>query len=124
MNLFQRSIPFSEGDIEVLLDVEHVNQVYGWLALKKTGLEVRLVPTRENTCADASTFAPFVDHRTRAIGLSSVMFHSGQMNNTSAVFRPRGIHILVDMTQHAGVMPVDLVDVGASATKRLAVPRG
>jgi cysteine desulfurase/selenocysteine lyase len=132
MNLFQRSIPFSEGDNAVLLGVEHVNQVYGWLALKEAGLEVRLVPTQEDTCADASTFAPFVDSRTRAIGLSSVMFHSGQMNNVkdvSASFRPRGIHILVDMTQHVGVMPVDLADVGASAVafschKALGCPTG
>jgi selenocysteine lyase/cysteine desulfurase len=132
MNLFQRSIHLSEGDNVVLLDVEHVNQTYGWLALKEAGLEVRLVPTQEDTCADASTFAPFVDDRTCAIGLSSVMFHSGQMNNVKdvcAFFRPRGIHVLVDMTQHVGVMPIDLADIGASAVafschKALGCPTG
>jgi selenocysteine lyase/cysteine desulfurase len=114
MNLFQRTIPFFKGDNVMPLDVEHVNQVYGWLALKEAGLEVRLVPTQGNTCADASTFAPFVDHRPRAIGLSSVMFHSGQMKNTrkiSAVFRGRGIHILVDDTACWGYARSRLLDV-------------
>ncbi|KAH8807947.1 pyridoxal phosphate-dependent transferase [Xylogone sp. PMI_703] len=132
MNLFQRSVPFSEGDNVVLLDVEHVNQVYGWMALKDAGLDVRFVPTQEDACATSATFMDYVNHRTRAIGLSSVMFHSGQMNNIKEicdVFRPRGIHILVDLTQHIGIMPIDLVDLGVSAAafschKALGCPTG
>ncbi|EXJ95521.1 hypothetical protein A1O1_00643 [Capronia coronata CBS 617.96] len=133
LNLFQRSVKWVPGDNVVLLDVEHPNHAYGWLALQEQGLEVRMVDTTgQELYADASTFEPLVDDRTRAIGLSSVMFHSGQLNGVKDIcdrFRTRNIHVLVDLTQHVGVMPIDLVDLGVSAAafgchKGLAAPTG
>ncbi|EXJ86749.1 hypothetical protein A1O3_03703 [Capronia epimyces CBS 606.96] len=132
LNLFQRSLQFTPGDNVVLLDVEHPNHVYGWLGLVDAGLEVRLVPTGTDTYADADTFQPLVDNRTIAIGLSSIMFHSGQMNNVGDIcsrFRPRGIHVLVDLTQHVGVAQLDLTAWNVSAAafgchKGLGCPSG
>lgn len=120
-----RSIAFKPGDNVVILDSEHPNHAYGWMALREAGLEVRQVPTipeAEATgnvvAATAATFAPFVDDRTRAIGLSSVMFHSGQWNDVAdicATFRPKGIHVLADLTQQAGFAAVDVSALGVSA---------
>lgn len=120
-----RSIPFQPGDNVVLLDSEHPNHAYGWMALRAAGLEVRQVPTipeaeatGEVTAATAATFAPYVDERTRAIGLSSIMFHSGQRNDVAdicAEFRPRGIHVLADLTQQVGFAEVDVAAMGVSA---------
>lgn len=118
---FIRSVPFQPGDNVVVLDTEHPNHAYGWMALRPAGLEVRQVPTlaaSEVTAADAETFAPFVDERTRAIGLSSIMFHSGQRNDVAgicAAFRPRGIHVLADITQQVGFAAVDVKALGVSA---------
>lgn len=122
---FIRSIPFQPGDNVVLLDSEHPNHAYGWMALRAAGLEVRQVPTipeaeatDEVTAATAATFAPYVDDRTRAIGLSSIMFHSGQRNDVADIcskFRPRGIHVLVDMTQQVGFATIDVTAMGVSA---------
>lgn len=132
LNLFQRSLKFERGDNVVILEGEHPSQAYGWLALENQGLEVRLVPM-DNTClANADTFAPYVDDNTIAIGISSVMFHSGQMNDIqdiAAHFRPRGIHVLVDITQHIGVARIDLTAWNISAAafslhKALACPTG
>ncbi|KAJ5379529.1 pyridoxal phosphate-dependent transferase [Penicillium cosmopolitanum] len=85
LNSFIRGIEFTPGDNVAILDSEHPNHAHGWMALREAGLEVRQVPTipeSEKTGnvveADAETFAPYVDGRTRAIGLSSVIFHSGQ----------------------------------------------
>ncbi|KAF7528770.1 hypothetical protein G7054_g10073 [Neopestalotiopsis clavispora] len=96
---FIRSVPLSAGDNVVVLDTEHPNHVYGWMALRRLGVEVRQVPTMveaERTgqvvAATAETFGPFVDDKTKAIGLSSIMFHSGQRNDVAgicAAFRPR-----------------------------------
>ncbi|KAK4871120.1 hypothetical protein LT330_000357 [Penicillium expansum] len=132
LNLFQRSIPFQPGSNVVLLEGEHPNHVYGWLGLIEQGLEVRRIDTKDETYADANTFVPFVDENTIAIGLSSIMFHNGQMNNVQDIcarFRPQGVHVLVDMTQHVGVSPINLTewDVSAAAFgchKGLGCPSG
>lgn len=118
LNLFQRSIPFRPGDNVVVLDSEHPNHSYGWLGLRDQGLEFRRVETNGDFFANAETYAPLVDDRTIAIGLSSIMFHSGQMNDVKNIcdhFRPQGIHVLVDITQHVGVAPIDLTRWGVSA---------
>lgn len=126
LGCFIRSLDFKPGDNVVVLDTEHPNHVYGWMSLCKSGLEVRQVPTiaaaqaagGKVTAANAETFAPYIDERTRAIGLSSIMFHSGQWNDVADIcrtFRPRGIHVLADMTQQVGFAQVDVQALGVSA---------
>ena len=117
---FMHGLRCQPGDNVVILDCEHPNQAYGWLALRPAGVEVRVVPTPKNpqNAANADTFAPFVDSKTRAIGLSSVMFHNGQLNDVADVcgrFRPLGVHVLADLTQQVGFSQVDLGALGASA---------
>ncbi|KAF4458739.1 class IV aminotransferase [Fusarium albosuccineum] len=122
---FIRGLRFKPGDNVVLLDTEHPNHAYQWLSLRSAGLEVRQIPTiteaekqRKVTAANAATFAPYVDDRTIAIGLSSIMFHSGQWNNVGdicATFRPRGIHVVADITQQVGFATVDIQALGVSA---------
>ncbi|RFU30136.1 hypothetical protein B7463_g6215, partial [Scytalidium lignicola] len=132
LNLFQRSIEFQPGSNVVILEDEHPNHAYGWLGLVNQGLEVKRIGMNGATFANANTFAPFVDKKTVAIGISSVMFHTGQMNDIkdiSATYKPRGIHILVDITQHIGVAPIDLTSWNVSAVafachKGLASPNG
>lgn len=132
LNLFQRSLKIKSGDNVVVLDVEHPNHAYGWLGLTELGLKVRLVPTENQFFANAETFAPYVDDRTVAIGVSSVMFHSGQRNDVQDIasrYRPQGIHVLVDITQHIGAGKVDLAAWNVSAAafsmhKALGCPTG
>lgn len=132
LNCFIQCLQFEAGDNVIVLDSEHPNHAYGWMSLRRKGLEVRQVDTKGECFADAATFAPHVDQRTRAIGLSSVMFHSGQKNAVKDIcsqFRSRGIHVLVDMTQQAGFATIDVQDLGVSAAafslhKGLACPTG
>ncbi|RDW68870.1 uncharacterized protein DSM5745_08630 [Aspergillus mulundensis] len=125
LNNFIRGLKFKPGDNVVILDTEHPHHAYAWMALRPLGLEVRQVPTIAEAeragnvvAANAETFAPFVDDRTIAIGLSSIMFHSGQWNdlqNICDVYRPRGIHVLADLTQQVGFAPVDVTKLNVSA---------
>jgi selenocysteine lyase/cysteine desulfurase len=139
LGAFMHGLRFQPGDNVVILASEHPNQAYGWLSLRPKGLEVRLVPTLPMDAAhgrieaaDADTFAPYVDDRTRAIGLSSVMFHTGQLNDVASVcarFRPLGIHVLADLTQQVGFAAVDVTRLGVSAAafslhKGLNTPTG
>jgi hypothetical protein len=94
---FVGSLPLGPDDNIVVLDTEHPNHVYGWMALRRKGVEVRQVPTIDEAektgqvvAATAETFAPFVDDRTKAIGLSSIMFHSGQRTMSRAPVLPSG----------------------------------
>lgn len=139
LGAFMHGLRLRPGDNVVILECEHPNQAYGWLSLRPAGVEVRLVPSTPLNSPDgpiepanADTFAPYVDERTRAVGLSSVMFHSGQLNDVADVcarFRPRGIHVLADLTQHVGFADIDLPALGASAAafsmhKGLNTPTG
>lgn len=132
LNIFQRSLKWQPGANVVVLDTEHPNHVYGWLGLIEQGLEIRHVAVGKSTFADASTFAPYVDEHTVAIGLSSVMFHNGQLNDVRdicEIFRPKGVEVLVDITQHVGVASIDLRAWNVSAAafgchKGLGCPTG
>ncbi|XDG04949.1 hypothetical protein ABKA04_004564 [Annulohypoxylon sp. FPYF3050] len=114
-----------EGDNVVMVDNEHPNMVYCWLALRDRGLEVRIVPTVEDakrtgriTAVGPETLRPWVDGRTRAIGISSITFDAGQMNDVEGIcreFRPRGIHVLADVSQHVGIARIDVQKMGVSA---------
>ncbi|KAK4076581.1 uncharacterized protein Triagg1_4184 [Trichoderma aggressivum f. europaeum] len=136
---FMHGLRFEKGDNVVVIDCEHPNQLYGWLSLREKGLQVRLVPTMAMVAktghieaANANTFAPYVDGKTKAIGLSSVMFHSGQRNDVADVcakFRPQGIHVLADLTQEVGFADVNIASLGVSAAsfsmhKGLNTPTG
>ncbi|KAI8262562.1 hypothetical protein K4K58_000538 [Colletotrichum sp. SAR11_239] len=131
---FIHGLKFEPRDNVVILDCEHPNQAFGWMALRPLGLEVRLVPTdpERPVAANAKTFAPYVDDRTKAIGLSSIMFHSGQWNDIAdvcAFYRPMGIHVLADLTQQVGFADVDVQALGVSAAafslhKGLNTPTG
>ncbi|KAI5863734.1 PLP-dependent transferase [Durotheca rogersii] len=119
-----RTLRFARGDNVVLLDVEHPSTAHGWLALRDAaGLEVRQVPTRAwaggaPVAVDAAALAPFVDARTRAVGLSSVAFDGGQRHAVAALcaaLRPRRVHVVVDATQHVGFAALDVRALGVSA---------
>ncbi|KAK6953352.1 hypothetical protein Daesc_005655 [Daldinia eschscholtzii] len=142
---FIRCVGFEPGDNVVTVDAEHPNQTLCWLALRGAGLEVRQVPTidseteaeaeRRNgsvVVVDAETLRPYVDSRTRAIGISSITFDSGHQNDVKSIcaeYRPRGIHVLADITQHVGFARIDVKDLGVSAAafslhKGLNTPTG
>ncbi|TPX19134.1 uncharacterized protein E0L32_011207 [Thyridium curvatum] len=137
MGSFMQSLRLQPGDNIIILDCEHPSQAYGWLSLRSKGIEVRQVATRSelsgfSTIASAATFEKYVDNRTRCIGISSIMFHSGQRNDVAdicAKYRPRGVHVLVDLTQHVGFANVDVEALGVSAAafslhKGLGCPLG
>lgn len=133
-NLFQRSLKFKKGDNVVLLRGEHPNQTSGWLGLTTEGLEVKFIEVDESdpTSYDVEMFKPYVDENTIAIGISSVMFHSGLLNNVKSICdesRPTGIHVLVDATQEAGYRKINVKELGVSAMafgvhKGLSTPTG
>lgn len=131
LNAVASGLAWNPGDNVVLLASEHPNNAYAWLHRRPAGLEVRQVPD-DKRWADASTFAPFVDARTRAIAVSHVMFHSGQRNDVdgiAALAHSFGAVVVLDAMQSVGVFPVPSHHPGIAAIcggshKGLLTPHG
>ncbi|MFE1248695.1 aminotransferase class V-fold PLP-dependent enzyme [Streptomyces sp. NPDC058735] len=133
LNIAAHGLHVEPGDNVLLLEGEHPNVAYAWLNRHPDGLEVRMIPQdKHKKWADADTFAPYLDHRTRAIALSHVMFHSGQRNDVAGIARharSHGAEVVVDAMQSVGVLDVDARALGVSALatgchKGLLVPQG
>jgi len=131
LNIAANSISWLAGDNVLMIEGDHPNNACAWLNLKRKGVEVRFVPLKTEH-ADASTFAPFIDERTRAISLSHVTFHAGHRHDVAsigALCRKEDIYLVVDVMQSVGVMPVGSEELGASVLaagchKGLLVPQG
>ncbi|NNM70873.1 aminotransferase class V-fold PLP-dependent enzyme [Enterovirga aerilata] len=131
MNIAANAIPFQRGDNVLLVEGDHPNNAYAFLNLKRRGVEVRFIALRGDT-ADAGTFEPHIDGRTRAISLSHVTFHAGHRFDVSSVGKlcaARGIDLVVDAMQSTGVIPLDSRELGATILgsgchKGLLVPQG
>lgn len=131
LNICANGVAWSPGDNVLVLESEHPNNAYAWLAKEAQGLHVRRVPT-DKLWADADTFAPYIDGRTRAIAVSHVMFHNGQRNDVTSMSRlaaANAIPLILDAMQSIGVIPLDVATLGASALasgshKGLLTPHG
>lgn len=131
MNSCVHGLAWAPGDNVLVLESEHPNNVYAWLMLQSRGLEVRRVPA-DKAWADAETFAPYVDARTRAIAISHIMFHNGQRNDITGLAvmtRARGVALFVDCMQSIGMVPIDVRALPATALvsgshKGLLTPQG
>jgi selenocysteine lyase/cysteine desulfurase len=131
LNIAANAIPFVSGDNVLMVHGDHPNNAYAFLNLRRKGVETRFLPLTAET-ADVGTFAPHVDGRTRAISISHVTFHAGHRFDVEAIgrfCRERGLFLVVDAMQSAGVLPIDVKRVGASflaagCHKGLLVPQG
>lgn len=133
LNIAANAVPLRAGDNVLLIEGDHPNNAYAWLNLKRKGVEVRFVQlSSDSVIADAETFAPFIDERTKVISLSHVTFHAGQRHDIASIGRlceEKGIYLVVDAMQSVGVLPVDVKALGVSVLaagchKGLLVPQG
>jgi selenocysteine lyase/cysteine desulfurase len=131
LNIAANAVPLKAGDNVLLIEGDHPNNAYAWLNLQRKGVEVRFVKLTGDI-ADAATFAPHVDDRTRAISLSHITFHAGQRHDVASVGRlckERGLYFVVDAMQSVGVVSIDVkamnISILAAGThKGMLVPQG
>lgn len=131
LNIAANAVPLKAGDNVLLIEGDHPNNAYAWLNLQRKGVEVRFVKLTGDV-ADAATFAPHVDDRTRAISLSHITFHAGQRHDVASVgklCKERGLYLVVDAMQSVGVVPIDVkamnISILAAGThKGMLVPQG
>ena len=121
LNIVATAIEWRGGDNVVLCpELEHPNNVYVWLNLRRRGVDVRSVPPRDGHIP-VDALIERMDERTRVVTVSTVSFAPGfrtDVEKLGKVCRERGVMLLVDAAQSVGVQHTD---VRASNIDALAV---
>lgn len=89
----------------------------GWKGLQAAapGMEVVTVPSDDGLTIDIGRYLDAVDERTRLVALSHVEFQSSFLQDVPAVVRRArdvGAWVLLDVYQSAGVVPLNLTELG------------
>ena len=121
LNMIATAIHWHRGENVVLCpDLEHPNNVYAWLNLRRYGVEVRMVPSRDGHIP-VDALIEHMDARTRVVTVSTVSFAPGfrtDVETLGKACRERDVLLLVDAAQSVGVQHTDVV---ASNIDALAV---
>lgn len=121
LNMIAAAVPWRSGDNVVLCaELEHPNNVYVWLNLRRHGVEVRMVPQRDGHIPVDELIAR-MDARTRVATVSTVTFAPGfrtDVDTLGKACRARDVLLLVDAAQSVGILHTD---VAASNIDALAV---
>lgn len=133
LSLAARALPLKAGDIVLTSDREFPANVYPWMLLKDSGVELELVPTTPEGWPDEARLLDRVrDPRVRVLAISLVQFSNGytvDLERLSAATRASETYLVVDAIQGVGQVPLDVtrtpVDVLAcGAQKWLLSPWG
>ena len=125
LNIIATAIHWHRGENVVLCpELEHPNNVYAWLNLRRYGVEVRTVPPRDGHI-DADAMIGAIDERTRVVTVSTVTFAPGFRTDVEKIgkaCRERDVLLLVDGAQSVGVQHTDVrgsnIDALAVSTQK------
>jgi selenocysteine lyase/cysteine desulfurase len=110
INLVAEGLDWRPGDNVVTLDEEFPSNLYPWMHLRDSGVETRLVPTRDGR-VDYKQLDDRCDQRTRVITVSWVGYANGCRRNLAAVGEVAAKHgalLFVDAIQGLGAFPLDV----------------
>jgi selenocysteine lyase/cysteine desulfurase len=106
----------ARGENIVGVDVVFPSTIYPWLRVAQTtGCEIRLLPTTDGY-ADPEELVGLIDDHTAVVAISHVEFGSGQrynLQNLAQAAHSHGALLVVDATQSAGAIPIDVSRDGA-----------
>lgn len=105
---------WSKRPVVVTTDMEFPSIGHVWLAQAARGAEVAHVPERDAT-VDADELVAAIDERTALVSVPLVSYRNGaRMPVEAAVARAREVdaRVFVDAYQAAGVLPIDVRELG------------
>ena len=115
---FAWSLNLKRGTNIVSTDADFPSVVYPWMRLgQEKGLEVRLARNHDGV-VEEDELEKLVDDRTAVISISHVEYGTGQrfdLRWLSELAHSHGALLIVDATQSAGLMPVDVHRDGMDA---------
>jgi selenocysteine lyase/cysteine desulfurase len=132
LNIALAAIPFAAGDNLVLCDLEYPQvAISASYPQQHSGVEIRVARHRDGVVT-VDDYARLIDHRTRALLVSSVQWINGLRMDLAAFSQlatERHCLLVVDGIQQLGAIPLDLSEVqvdflAAGAQKWLNAPFG
>ena len=100
----------------VYSDLEFPSVSYVWKGEERRGAEVHVLRT-DGKAVDADAMCEAIDERTVAVPLSHVTYSSQFVVDVAKICRKAravGAHVILDCYQSLGIVPVDVVALGAS----------
>jgi selenocysteine lyase/cysteine desulfurase len=110
LNIAVQGLDLKPKDKVLLPDVEFPANVYPWLNLKRKGVKIELIRSR-NGFFDMDEFLRSIDKRTRVLSISFIQFHNGFKNDLERIgeiCQENDIFYVVDAIQGMGVMDLDV----------------
>ena len=100
----------------VMSSLEFPTNIYVFEGFRRYGAEIVLVEAADGVRTDLQQLLDAIDERTVLVPLSLVLFRSSFIQDARAVIDKAhrvGAHVILDIYQAAGVIPIDLAALGA-----------
>lgn len=131
ISIVAQGLDWKAGDNLIVYEKEFPSNIYPWLNLKKRGVEVRFIPSRNGRIL-IEDIEGLIDSRTTLVTISSVQFSSGfriDLKSVGELCRRKGVLFFVDAIQSLGVVPMDVEEfhvdfLAADGHKWLLSPEG
>jgi kynureninase len=101
----------------VYTDLEFPSVSYVWKAEERRGAEVHVVRSPDGVEVPTEAILDAIDERTLLVPISHVSYRSAYIFDIKAIAAKAasvGAHVVLDCYQSAGVLPIDVVDLGVS----------
>ena len=110
LNILAQGLEWKTGDRIILNDIEFPSNIYPFLNLKRSGVEIDMIKSRDGI-VDIEDIDKVITPRTKLVSISLVQFLSGYRADVDAIgelCKKRGIIFCVDAIQGAGVVQIDV----------------
>lgn len=110
INILAQGLDWKTGDRIILNDLEFPSNIYPFLNLKKLGVEIDIVKSRDGIC-DIDEIEKVITTKTKLISISFVQFLSGYRASIDAIgemCRNKKIIFSVDAIQATGAVQIDV----------------
>jgi selenocysteine lyase/cysteine desulfurase len=112
LNILAQGIGLKSGDRVILNNIEFPSNIYPFLNLQKSGVEIDFVKA-DYGIVDIAEIEKLITPKTRLISISLVQFLSGYRADIKAIgelCRSKGIIFCVDAIQAAGAVEIDVIE--------------
>ncbi|WP_342306061.1 cysteine desulfurase [Methanolobus sp. ZRKC5] len=114
INIVSRGFPWQKGDHVIVTLVEHHSNLLPWMRLKELGVELSVVKPDIHGVVDPADIRSVINDRTRLIAVNHVSNVFGSIQDIEGIInmaRQNSVKVLVDGSQSAGNMPMDIKSV-------------
>jgi kynureninase len=99
----------------ILTELDFPTEGHVWLAQQRRGAEVVFLPSPDGLTVPVESFAEAIDERTAAVSINRVLYRSSALIDAAEICRlarEAGAWSVVDDFHGAGIVPVDLHELG------------